>query len=284
MKIEEINIDGFGKFHKYHCQTSGKLEVFYGKNESGKTTLRKFMIAMLFGLEKSRGLAARYDDFTRYQPVNGGIYGGSMIFEKDGIRYKIMRNFGQGQTEYRIFDADTMEELKGKEYLFESDQQAFENTVSMTQAEIRTGREMKEVLQNSMANLRSSKDAAIDLRKAIDHLKARRRQMRKDPVFAQIDNLRRQQGSWQYDAQALNEYEQEEREIRKRLRQKRKLTLLQKILLWFRKLFGGEDEERIRKIELRHRLEIIEIEKAQLMQQKEEADQRDGSAGKGRGR
>lgn len=44
MKIEEINIDGFGKFHKYHCQTSGKLEVFYGKNESGKTTLRKFMI------------------------------------------------------------------------------------------------------------------------------------------------------------------------------------------------------------------------------------------------
>ena len=52
MKIEEINIDGFGKFHKYHCQTSGKLEVFYGKNESGKTTLRKFMIAMLFGLEK----------------------------------------------------------------------------------------------------------------------------------------------------------------------------------------------------------------------------------------
>ena len=40
MKIEEINIDGFGKFHKYHCQTSGKLEVFYGKNESGKTTLR----------------------------------------------------------------------------------------------------------------------------------------------------------------------------------------------------------------------------------------------------
>ena len=224
MKIEEINIDGFGKFHKYHCQTSGKLEVFYGKNESGKTTLRKFMIAMLFGLEKSRGLAARYDDFTRYQPVNGGIYGGSMIFEKDGIRYKIMRNFGQGQTEYRIFDADTMEELKGKEYLFESDQQAFENTVSMTQAEIRTGREMKEVLQNSMANLRSSKDAAIDLRKAIDHLKARRRQMRKDPVFTQIDNLRRQQGSWQYDAQALNEYEQEEREIRKRLRQKRKLT------------------------------------------------------------
>ena len=40
------------------------------------------------------------------------------------------------------------------------------------------------------------------------------------------------------------------------------------------KLFGGEDEERIRKIELRHRLEIIEIEKAQFMHQKEEADKK----------
>lgn len=276
MKIEEINIDGFGKFHKYHCKTPGKLEVFYGKNESGKTTLRKFMIAMLFGLEKSRGLAARHDDYTRYQPVNGGIYGGSIVFEKDGTRYKVMRNFGQGQAEYqyRLFDADTMEELTGRENLFESDKQTFENTVSMTQAEIRTGKEMKEVLQNSMANLRSSKDAAIDLRKAIDHLKARRRQKRKDPVFTQIDSLRRQQELWNYDARLLDEYEQEEREIHKRLRQKRKLTLIQKILQWFRKLFGGEDEEKLRKIELRHRLEIIEIEKAQLLQQKEQAEKK----------
>lgn len=272
MRIDEINIDGFGKFHKYHCQTSGKMEVFYGRNESGKTTLRKFMIAMLFGLEKSRGLAARNDDYTRYQPVNGGIYGGSMVFEKEGQRYKIMRNFGQGQAEYRLFHADTMEELTDKEALFESDKQAFENTVSMTQAEIRTGREMKEVLQNSMANLRSSKDAAINLRKAIDYLKARRRQKRKDPVFAQIDNLRRQQELWQYDEQSLEEYDQEEQDIRRQLRKKRKLTLIQKILLWIRKLFGGEDEEKLHRLELRHQLEIIEIEKTQLLQQKEQAE------------
>lgn len=274
MRIEEINVDGFGKFHKYHCQTSGKMEVFYGKNESGKTTLRKFMIAMLFGLEKSRGLAARNDDHTRYQPINGGAYGGSMVFEKDGIRYKIMRNFGQGQTEDRLFYADSMEEITDKAGLFESDKQAFENTVSMTQAKIRTGREMKEVLQNSMANLRSSKDASIDLRKAIDHLKSIRRQKRKDPVFTQIDALRRQQGSWQYDAQSLEKYEQEERDIRKRLRQKRKRTLIQKILLWIRKLFGGEDEEKLRKIKLKHRLEIIEIEKAQLLQQREQTEKK----------
>lgn len=63
--------------------------------------------------------------------------------------------------------------------LFDSDKTAFENTVSMTQADIRTGKEMKEVLQNSMANLRSSKNVGIDLRKAVDYLKIKRRQKEK---------------------------------------------------------------------------------------------------------
>lgn len=275
MKIQEINIDGFGKFHRYQGQTSGQIQVFYGKNESGKTTLRKFMIAMLFGQEKSRGMAARNDDFLRYQPINGGNYGGSMTFEKDGVRYKIFRVFGQGQQQScRLFYADTMEEIREDIPLFECGKQAFENTVSMTQADIRTGKEMKEVLQNSMANLRSSKDATIDLRKAMDYLKAKRREKKKDPVFVQAESLKRQQGQLNYDQTALDEYEREERRIRKQLRQKRKLTLIQKILLWIRKLFGGVDSEELRKVELKHRLEILQMEKAQLEQQKEQADHR----------
>ena len=59
MKIQEISIDGFGKFHKYHTYFADGIQVIYGKNETGKTTLRQFMIAMLFGLEKGRGLAAK---------------------------------------------------------------------------------------------------------------------------------------------------------------------------------------------------------------------------------
>lgn len=272
MKIQEINIDGFGKFHRYQGQTSGHIQVFYGKNESGKTTLRKFMIAMLFGQEKSRGIAARNDDLLRYQPINGGNYGGSMTFEKDGIRYRIFRTFGQGQQSCRLFYADTMEEIKEDIHLFECGKQAFENTVSMTQADIRTGKEMKEVLQNSMANLRSSKDASIDLKKALDYLKAKRREKKKDPVFIQAESLRRAQSQLQYDTHALEEYEQEERRIKKRLRQRRKRTLIQKILLWIRRLFGGVDAEELRRVELKHELEIIQLEKSQLEQQKEQAD------------
>ena len=279
MKIQEINIDGFGKFHKYNGQTSDKIQVIYGANESGKTTIRKFMISMLFGLEKARGAAARNDDYTRYMPINGGNYGGSITIKKGRTSYRILRRFSQGQTMLRMFYADTMEEIELPDttlqnILFESDKTAFENTVSMTQSDIRTGKEMKEVLQNSMANLRSSKDADIDLRRAVDYLKVKRRQKKKDPVFSQTDLLRRQRYDFGYDKRELEQYEQEELEIRRKLEQKRELSIIQRIILWFRKLLGV-DQEKIRKMELKHRLDIIEIEKSQLKQQKQKAEELD---------
>lgn len=277
MKIEEINIDGFGKFHKYNAKVEDEIQVFYGKNEAGKTTIRKFVISMLFGLEKARGVAAKNDDHTRYMPINGGNYGGSITVKKGKTSYRIMRRFAQGQTMLRLFFADTMEEIQLpgttlQNILFESDKVAFENTVSMTQADIRTGKEMKEVLQNSMANLRSSKDAGIDLRRAVDYLKRKKRQKKKNQVFTQTDILRRQRSEFGYDKKKLEKCKEEEAEIKRKLKEKRQLTFIQKIIRWFQKLLGV-DQEKIRRMELKHRLDMIELEKAQIQKQKEKAEE-----------
>ena len=85
MEIEKINIDGFGKFHKYNALTTDKIQVFFGKNEAGKTTIRKFMISMLFGLERARGVAAENDDYIRYMPVNGGTMEVLLRSEKEKL-------------------------------------------------------------------------------------------------------------------------------------------------------------------------------------------------------
>lgn len=248
MEIEKINIDGFGKFHKYNALTTDKIQVFFGKNEAGKTTIRKFMISMLFGLERARGVAAENDDYIRYMPVNGGNYGGSVTIRKGKTFYRIIRNFSKEQKNLRMFYEDTMEEinLPGttlQRILFDSDKTAFENTVSMTQADIRTGKEMKEVLQNSMANLRSSKNVGIDLRKAVDYLKIKRRQKRKDSAFVQVDILRKQKNEFKYDVGQLRRYEQEERKIKRQLQQKRHLTFWQKLIGWIQKLLGNDPED-----------------------------------------
>ena len=130
---------------------------------------------------------------------------------------------------------------------------------------------MKEVLQNSMANLRSSKNVGIDLRKAVDYLKIKRRQKRKDSAFVQVDILRKQKNELKYDVGQLRRYEQEERKIKRQLQQKRHLTFWQKLIGWIQKLLGN-NPEKIRKMELKHRLEIIEIEKSQLQMQEQKAE------------
>ena len=50
MRLEELYLDGFGRFHE---QTIGPLSqhitVIYGPNEAGKSTLLAFIRALLFG-------------------------------------------------------------------------------------------------------------------------------------------------------------------------------------------------------------------------------------------
>lgn len=276
MKIKEIGIDGFGKFHDYHTKLSEGIQVIYGNNETGKTTLRQFMFHMLFGLEKSRGTAARKDDYTRYMPVEGGRYGGYLLVEKEGQRYRIQRTFETGNRQFRLFLEDTMEEIPLPKQslqgvLFENSAESFQNTASLTQADIRTGKEMQKILQNSMANLRNSQDARLDIRKAVNILKGKRRNARKNPAFYRSEQLRQRLGEASFQENELKKYETQEEELYRQLNQKPRLSLLQRIFQWIRRLFGVDQEE-IRKNEICHKLEVVRLEKEHLLEQKQEIE------------
>ena len=54
MIIKEVNIGKFGKLENQKYQFAPRINVIYGANESGKSTLMQFLKAMLFGLEKTR--------------------------------------------------------------------------------------------------------------------------------------------------------------------------------------------------------------------------------------
>ena len=71
MQIKEIQIDGFGVFSndRVNGLASG-LNVIYGPNEFGKTTLLEFIRRMMFGFPK------KSQKVNQYQPINGGSLGG----------------------------------------------------------------------------------------------------------------------------------------------------------------------------------------------------------------
>jgi uncharacterized protein YhaN len=89
MKIEHIHVDGFGVWNdKDWGPLNSGLNVFYGPNETGKSTLMAFIRAMLFGFEK-RGSA------KRYEPVKGGSHGGSLDIIVGDTRLRLERKPGR---------------------------------------------------------------------------------------------------------------------------------------------------------------------------------------------
>ena len=97
MKILDLHIDGFGKFHNRDISFSDGLNIVYGKNEAGKSTLHTFIRGMLFGIERQRGRASRNDTYTKYEPwTDSGTYEGRMRIESGGQIYRIERRFQKG--------------------------------------------------------------------------------------------------------------------------------------------------------------------------------------------
>ena len=67
MRILELHIDGLGKFQDRTVRFEYGMNLVYGKNEAGKSTLHTFIRCMLFGMERGRGRAARNYLFTRFE-------------------------------------------------------------------------------------------------------------------------------------------------------------------------------------------------------------------------
>ena len=53
MIIRKLNIKNFGKVHDKTLEFSPGINVLYGENESGKTTIHTFIKSMLFGLTRT---------------------------------------------------------------------------------------------------------------------------------------------------------------------------------------------------------------------------------------
>ena len=94
MKIRELRLQHFGKFTDRSIQIGDGINILYGENESGKSTLHTFIKGMFFGMERGRGRASVYDTFSVYEPwENPNYYAGSLRFESGGKMFRIDRNF-----------------------------------------------------------------------------------------------------------------------------------------------------------------------------------------------
>lgn len=245
MKLLDLHINGFGKFHDCSIRFEDGLNVIYGKNEAGKSTLHTFIRAMLFGMERQRGRAARTDQFSRYKPwdLKGG-YGGRLRLESGGHVYRLQRDF-QNPRDFTIVDETEGRQTEPTRAFMDRllcglNETSYVNTISIGQLKSATDSGMVTELKNYIANMNTTGNMALNITKASAFLKAQRKELERQQtpeaartyttVLGDIRNLEREISAPEYENH-LTEFQEKKAQAKAQLDtlQKEKEDLLQKI-------------------------------------------------------
>ena len=106
MYISKIEIDHFGKWEHEIFTFHPNLQVVQGLNESGKTTLRRFIEQMLFDFKQKK------NGVYPYQPLHTNTRGGRMWIEDEGLGALIIERSAVGsQRKLVLKSAETGQEL-----------------------------------------------------------------------------------------------------------------------------------------------------------------------------
>ncbi len=181
MKIRELRLRNFGKFTDKTLKVEEGINVLYGENESGKSTLHTFIKGMFFGMERGRGRAAVNDAFSVYEPwENPNYYSGSLSFESGGKHFRIDRNFDKYAKRAELICEDDGEQLSVDDGDLEMvigglNTGSYENTISVGQLKVETGKPLAAEFKNYATNYYATGNSEIDLGRALENLKEKKK-------------------------------------------------------------------------------------------------------------
>lgn len=199
MIIRELKLNNFGKFSGKCFEFQQGINLIYGPNEAGKTTISHAIGGMLFGLDRKKGRAARNDIYTICQPwENKTWYEGSMKFETGGKIFCIERNFYQAERSVHFYCETDGEELSVDQgdlqmLLGQADAELFFNTAFVSQMKMKPQETVYDYLENYIAGLLESGECSTDIKKALGILENRKK------ILEQKQKLHRRQLQQQLD-------------------------------------------------------------------------------------
>lgn len=178
MFIKELNLKSFGKFLHKNVMLKNGLNLIYGNNEAGKSTIHNFIEAMLYGFKNNKD---KYDEslYKKYRPWSNDQFNGAMILDDGDSDYIIRRDFLNKSTSFVKKEAssaseepisDYQQEEEIGEYIFDINKSTFSNTLSIKQLGNSTNEELAAEVKEKILNLSQTKDETISVEKIIRKL------------------------------------------------------------------------------------------------------------------
>ena len=142
MRLLTCHIENFGMLSDFSYDFADGYNAFVLPNGAGKSTFAAFIRVMFYGFAGETKRTELEKERKRYQPWQGGTYGGQLTFTADGKYYLLSRVFGKTAKgdSFRLQDANTLldstdfTEQIGQE-LFGINAESFMRTIYIGQAE-----------------------------------------------------------------------------------------------------------------------------------------------------
>ncbi len=216
MKINKLQINAYGKLKEKEINFGNNINIIYGENETGKSTLLKFITNSFYGISKNKN-GREISDYEKYMPWTGEDFSGKLEYELDNQeKYEIFRDFRKKNP--NIFN-EKMEDIskefnidksKGNEFFYEQtkvDEALFLSTILVNQEEVKLGKQEQNILIQKIANLVGTGDDNVSFKRAMDRIDRRR--------LDEIGTERSRERPINIVSKKITELEEEKQELKK---------------------------------------------------------------------
>lgn len=179
MKIDYLKVNGFGKLENKEIEFGKKINVIYGENEAGKTTLLKCILSMLYGVSSNKN-GKDISEKEQYKPWKNAEFSGKMKYELDnGEKIEVFRDFSKRNPKITnefsedITNTFNIDKHMGNNFFYEQtkiDKDMLLITGLVEQKESILGDKEQNLLTQKIANILTSGEENISYKKAIEKL------------------------------------------------------------------------------------------------------------------
>lgn len=227
MIIKSVNINSFGGIKNKKINFSKGLNIVYGENEAGKSTIQSFIKIWLYGFSSYKGKDYKLNERIKYTPNDGDNISGELNVIHEDKEYIIRRTFGRTKKEDTsiIINSITGEEVQyinkeepGK-YFFNINRSTFINTVFIGQLGVSVKKDKEEEILDKLSNSIGSEEGQVSVEVAFSKLDKYKKSISNIRKSGLLDVLKNKYGdllSERYEAYKLsnNNIENEENLIK----------------------------------------------------------------------
>ena len=179
MKINNLKVNSFGKLKDKELKLSDGINIIYGENEVGKSSMQKFISCMLYGISKNKN-GKDISDFDKFKPWDTDEFSGKINYTLDnGQEFEVYREFKKknpviyNSAKEDISKTFKIDKTKGIDFFTEQtgiDEETFYSTAITEQEGIKLSRSSQNSIVQKISNLVSSGDDSVSFKKSLDKI------------------------------------------------------------------------------------------------------------------